>query len=88
MESDLKKAGLGYHYPTVYGEDINKVWTLRKAGLGVLSNIPGDAKPVSVIEDTSVNVEVLPDYIKEIKEEFKNIFKPCAKFSDKPPLFL
>jgi hypothetical protein len=27
-----------------FGEDTNKVWTLRKAGLGLLSNIPGDAK--------------------------------------------
>jgi hypothetical protein len=31
-----------------FGEDTNKVWTLRKAELGLLSNIPGDAKAVAV----------------------------------------
>jgi FAD/FMN-containing dehydrogenase/Fe-S oxidoreductase len=67
LESDLRKAGLGYHYPVVTGKDIPKVWALRKAGLGVLTNIPGDAKPVSVIEDTAVHPEKLPQYIAEFK---------------------
>jgi FAD/FMN-containing dehydrogenase/Fe-S oxidoreductase len=68
LEQDLRTKGLGYHYPTVTGSDIPKVWALRKAGLGVLTNIPGDAKPVSVIEDTAVNPENLPQYIAEFKE--------------------
>ncbi len=68
LEQDLRDHGLGYHYPTVSGADIPKVWALRKAGLGVLTNIPGDAKPVSVIEDTAVNPEKLPQYIAEFKE--------------------
>ncbi|MEM7548154.1 MAG: FAD-linked oxidase C-terminal domain-containing protein [Bacteroidota bacterium] len=62
---DLKKEDLGYHFPIVEGTDIPKVWTLRKAGLGLLSNIPGDAKAVPVIEDTAVDVSDLPDFIKE-----------------------
>jgi FAD/FMN-containing dehydrogenase/Fe-S oxidoreductase len=66
--SDLKKNGFGYHYPVVWGADIKKVWALRKAGLGVLSNIPGDAKPVSVVEDTAVSPQFLPDYIKDFQE--------------------
>ncbi|MCK4747736.1 MAG: FAD-binding oxidoreductase, partial [Bacteroidales bacterium] len=68
MESHMRKEGLGYHYPVVTGSDISKVWALRKAGLGVLSNIPGDGRPVSVIEDTSVNVEVLEDYISDFNK--------------------
>ncbi len=71
LEKDMKGQGYGYHFPVLFDDDIKKVWDLRKAGLGVLSNIPGDAKPVSVIEDTSVNPEVLPDYI----DEFNNIIK-------------
>ena len=63
MVADMRESGLGYHYPVVTGKDISRVWALRKAGLGVLANIPGDGRPVSVIEDTSVNVEVLEDYI-------------------------
>lgn len=65
---DFKKNNLGYHFPLVTGSDIKKVWALRKAGLGVLSNMPGDARPVSVIEDTSVNPEVLESYIRDFNK--------------------
>jgi len=69
--ADLKSKGLGYSYPVVGGDDIKKVWNLRKAGLGLLSNIPGDEKPVPVIEDTAVDVNDLPDYIAEFNETLK-----------------
>lgn len=68
MITELKQAGLGYHFPVLYGEDTGKIWTLRKAGLGLLSNMPGDAKPVPVIEDTAVDVNELPEYIREFNE--------------------
>lgn len=67
MINALKAAGYGYSYPIVKGKDISKVWDLRKAGLGVLSNMKGDPKPVTLIEDTAVSVEALPDYIDEIE---------------------
>src|SRR5450432_4858771 len=62
---ELKAAGLGYHFPLLFGEDTNKIWSLRKAGLGLLGNMPGDKKPVPVVEDTAVDVRDLPDYIAE-----------------------
>lgn len=65
---ELKSTRLGYTYPVVSGDDIRKVWNLRKAGLGLLSNIPGDVKPVPVIEDTAVDVNDLPAYIADINE--------------------
>lgn len=63
----VKAAGLGYAYPVVKAPDTAKVWELRKAGLGVLGNLPGDAKGVACIEDTAVAVEDLPDYIAEVE---------------------
>ena len=63
----LKEAGYGYSYPIVRGKDISRVWELRKAGLGLLTNMKGDAKPVSLIEDTAVNVEQLPAYMEDIE---------------------
>lgn len=66
IEESMKKAGYGYHFPRVFGSDIAKAWDLRKAGLGLLANVPGDAKPVAVIEDTAVHPDVLPDYIADI----------------------
>jgi len=69
MEAEFRKNKLGYHFPLLSGsENIARVWDLRKSALGVLSNMKGDAKPVSLIEDTSVNPEVLYEYIAEFKE--------------------
>lgn len=68
MESEFRKAGYGFHFPVIWGNDIPKVWALRKAGLGVLSNLVGDAKPVSLVEDTAVAVEDLPDYMEEFAQ--------------------
>ncbi|MBI9035241.1 MAG: FAD-binding oxidoreductase, partial [Bacteroidales bacterium] len=68
MEQEMRAASLGYYFPEITGGDIKKVWDLRKAGLGVLSNLPGDSKPVSVIEDTAVKPEDLPAYIEEFDQ--------------------
>lgn len=67
-ESEMREAGLGYHFPVLFGDDTKKIWTLRKAGLGLLSNLPGDEKAVPVIEDTAVDVLDLPAYIREFNE--------------------
>ncbi|MDI3521490.1 MAG: hypothetical protein PWR04_1478 [Anaerophaga sp.] len=75
---DLKHAGLGYHYPLVTGSDIKRVWSLRKAALGVLYTTPGDAKPVAVIEDTSVAVEDLPAYVADFRKLLEPLNLTCA----------
>ena len=63
--ADFEANGYGYHYPVVRPPNAKRVWDLRKAGLGLLTNMPGDAKPVAVIEDTAVSVTELPQYIAE-----------------------
>ena len=68
MVAEMQAAGLGYHYPLLFGEDSKKIWTLRKADLGLLGNLPGDEKAVAVIEDTAVDVSDLPDYIRDFNE--------------------
>ncbi len=70
-EAEMRAAGLGYHFPLLFGDDTKKIWTLRKAGLGLLSNIPGDEKAVPVIEDTAVDVNDLPAYIAEFNKILK-----------------
>jgi FAD/FMN-containing dehydrogenase/Fe-S oxidoreductase len=65
VEDEMRNAGLGYHFPLLFGEDVKRIWTLRKAGLGLLSNLPGDEKAVPVIEDTAVDIHDLPAYISE-----------------------
>jgi len=72
---------LGHHFPVIKGDEINKVWTLRKAGLGLLSNIPGDAKAVAVIEDTAVDVNDLPAFIEDFNKilEQRNLY--CVHYA-------
>lgn len=67
MEAEMQAEGLGYAFPLVWGQDVKKVWDLRKAGLGILSNIPGDARPISLIEDCAVDVHRLGDFVEDIE---------------------
>ncbi len=71
LESELRAAGLGYAFPVLWGDDCARVWALRKAGQGLMNNVPGDAKPREVVEDTAVAVEDLPAYI----AEFDNLMR-------------
>ena len=81
LEEDLKKNGLGYAFPLVQGtKNIKKVWALRTAGLGILSSIPGDKRSTTVIEDTSVNPEVIYDYIKGLDIILKKYNLNCVKY--------
>ncbi|MHC1733808.1 MAG: FAD-binding and (Fe-S)-binding domain-containing protein [Bacteroidales bacterium] len=68
MEAEIRSVGLGYAFPVVWDGDVKRVWDLRKAGLGILSNMPGDAKPISLIEDCAVDVEKLGDFVADIEE--------------------
>jgi FAD/FMN-containing dehydrogenase/Fe-S oxidoreductase len=76
-EDAMREAGLGYYFPLLFGEDTKKIWALRKAGLGLLGNMPGDNKAVPVIEDTAVDVNDLPAYIRE----FNGILKKHNLYS-------
>lgn len=78
---ELKANNYGYSFPLLYGGDISKVWALRKAGLGLLSNIPGDPKPVPVIEDTAVLPEYLTDYINDLNKVLTENGLSCVYYA-------
>ncbi|WP_221390284.1 FAD-binding and (Fe-S)-binding domain-containing protein [Dyadobacter sp. NIV53] len=64
---ELMAEGLGYAYPLLFGDEANKAWEIRKAGLGLIRNLPGDTQPVNLIEDCAVAVEDLPAYISDLE---------------------
>lgn len=64
----FRAAGFGYAYPKVFAPATKRIWDLRKAGLGILGNLPGDPKAVACIEDTTVAIADLPEYITEFSE--------------------
>ena len=56
------------------------VWTLRKAGLGVLTGTDSDAKPVGVIEDTAVAPERLADYMHDFRAMMAELGLSCVYY--------
>ena len=48
--------------------DQNRVWNLRKGGLGLLMSIHGDAKPLPFVEDTAVDPENLGPFVRRFDE--------------------
>lgn len=68
LEDRLRQAGLGYAFVRAEEATAQKsMWDLRKAGLGLLMGLKGDAKPTSGVEDTCVPVEDLPEYVARVQ---------------------
>ena len=78
MEQALQATGLVSLCTRVYGNDVSKVWNLRKAGLGILSGMKGDAKPTGVIEDTAVAPSRLPAYMQDFREMLRRLGTSCV----------
>lgn len=81
MINAFQEGNLAYAFPIIEGKDTDKVWALRAAGLGVLSNVPGDAKPVACIEDTAVLIEDLPNYIQEFSDMMKQFNQEAVYYA-------
>lgn len=59
---------------------VDAIWALRKAGLGVLTGMDGDAKPVGVIEDTAVAPQRLADYIADFRAMLDQLNLDCVYY--------
>lgn len=66
LEGLIKSKRLGYSVVRLLSDsDQNKVWNVRKAGLGLMMNSPGDAKPIPFVEDTAVDPQLLPEFVRK-----------------------
>ena len=69
--SFLREQGMGYAYPFFHHRPDDKrfdhIWAVRKLGLGLLLSVRERAKPQPFIEDACVPVDVLADYIEDVK---------------------
>lgn len=69
LEQKMRRLELGYAITRLTAPvEMAKVWNMRKAGLGLMMNIEGDAKPLPFVEDTAVSPEKLPEYVKRFDE--------------------
>ena len=78
FEKEALASGLVSVCTRVYGAEVAKVWDLRKAGLGVLSGMKGDAKPIGVVEDTAVAPERLPAYMRDFRAMLERLYTSCV----------
>jgi FAD/FMN-containing dehydrogenase/Fe-S oxidoreductase len=81
LETEMRQNGFGYHFPLLFGNEVNKVWNLRKAGLGVLANLEGSAKAVALIEDIAVNVKKLPAFMQEMTKMLSKHGLSCVHYA-------
>ncbi|MEM7129496.1 MAG: FAD-linked oxidase C-terminal domain-containing protein [Chloroflexota bacterium] len=69
LEADLQAREMGHHIHRAIGAEAQaKIWTLRKAALGLTMAETGDAKAISFVEDTAVAPEKLHDYIESFQQ--------------------
>lgn len=80
LEKDLLRSGLIYKCTRAYGAEVSKVWALRKAGLGILGGMKGDAKPMGVIEDTAVAPNRMPAYMRDFREMLDRFGAKCVYY--------
>jgi FAD/FMN-containing dehydrogenase/Fe-S oxidoreductase len=59
----------------------DKVWTVRKVGLGLLMSIKGDYKPIPFIEDAAVPPGHLAEYVTKIERFCKNLRTDVAYYA-------
>lgn len=57
-----------------------RFWAVRKAGLGVMTTMRGERKPMPGIEDCAVPLDVLPEFIEAV-------LAICARHDTRPTLY-
>ena len=60
---------------------IDRVWGLRKAGLGLLMGLGSDQRSPSFCEDTAVHVQDLPDYVAAFQKLMKKYNTGCVFYA-------
>ena len=75
------RAGVTEFTTALTAEQQAAVWSVRKAGLGLLSSMKGDMKPLPFIEDAAVPVADLPEYIQRIETFCAELNTPISYYA-------
>ena len=69
LKQDMAGRRLGYAWVNILDQSGQAaVWNVRKAGLGLLMSIRGDAKPLPFVEDPAVDPEHLGEFVRRFDE--------------------
>ncbi len=70
----LRERGTGCNINFAFGaEEQANVWGVRRAGLGIMMSRRDEHKPIPCIEDVSVPVARLPEYVRDVSELIKSL---------------
>jgi len=73
LKEDMTRRRLGYACVNLLDRGAQAmVWNVRKAGLGLLMSIRGDAKPLPFVEDPAVDPENLGEFVRRFDEIVRN----------------
>ena len=73
LKEDMTRRRLGYACVNLLDRSAQAaVWNVRKAGLGLLMSIHGDAKPLPFVEDPAVDPENLGEFVRRFDEIVHN----------------
>ncbi len=82
LARDLQKQDLGYAWPIITDPGAQaKVWAVRKNGLGLMLGMKGDRKPLPIVEDCCVPIDVLPEYVDRMLQFCKERDVPVAMYA-------
>ena len=82
LQERLTKNGSCYAAPVIHEPDkIDRVWELRKAGLGLLMGLGSDTRTPTFCEDTAVRVQDLPAYVEEFRGLLKKYDTDCVFYA-------
>ncbi len=82
VAADLTARRLGYAFPVLLdraGQD--RVWEVRKNGLGLMLGMKGDRKPLPFIEDAAAPIAVLPEYIAGVLDICRGLGVEAAMYA-------
>ncbi|MCU0872825.1 MAG: FAD-binding protein [Pirellulaceae bacterium] len=80
--ADLKSKRIGYAWPVRTDKQGQAdVWSVRKLGLGLISNVPGPVKGQAFVEDACVPVEVLAEYIERLQAICRELDVPTTMYA-------
>ena len=71
LEARRQRERFGYASHVAYDPaQVQSIWSLRKAGLGLLLGMKGDKKPIAFVEDTAVEPRHLAEFVARFREIF------------------
>ncbi|MFO7903019.1 MAG: FAD-linked oxidase C-terminal domain-containing protein [Pirellulaceae bacterium] len=82
LVADLRAKGIGYAWPLRTDKKAQAdVWSVRKLGLGLITNVKGPVKGQACIEDACVPVDVLSEYIERLLKLCEDAGVPTSLYA-------